>query len=92
MARLLLTPNLRRHVDVGPIDVPGGALRAALDAAFAMYPILRGYVLDDQGHIRKHMILFIDDRPVLDRTQLSDVVAANSEVWIFQALSGGSRA
>ena len=64
-----------------------------LDAAFAVHPTLRGYVLDDQGHIRKHMVLFIDDRPVLDRARnLSNVVAANSEVWIFQALSGGSRA
>ena len=92
MARLFLTPNLRRHVDVGPMEVPGGTLREALAAAFAVHSTLRGYVLDDQGHIRKHMVLFIDDRPVLDRTHLSDVVAAHSEVWIFQALSGGSRA
>jgi sulfur-carrier protein len=92
MARLFLTPNLKRHVDMESMDIPSGALRQALDAAFAVHPTLRGYVLDDQGHIRKHMVLFIDDQPVLDRAHLSDVVAANSEVWIFQALSGGSRA
>jgi hypothetical protein len=89
MARLLLTPNLKRHVDVGPLDVPSGTLRESLDAAFALHPQLRGYVLDDQGHIRKHMTLFVDDRPVLDRLSLSDKVGASSEIWIFQALSGG---
>ena len=89
MARLLLTPNLKRHIDVGPMDVPAGTLRGALDAAFAAQPSLRGYVLDDQGHIRQHMVIFIDDQPALDRLNLSDVVATNSEIWIFQALSGG---
>lgn len=89
MARLHLTPNLKRHVDVGSLDVPSGTLREALDAAFAVHPALRGYVLDDQGHIRKHMVLFIDDRPALDRSTLSDLVGATSEIWVFQALSGG---
>jgi molybdopterin synthase sulfur carrier subunit len=89
MARILLTPNLKRHVDIGAIEVAGGALRLVLDAAFALHPNLRGYVLDDQGHIRQHMVIFIDDQPALDRLTLSDVVGENSEVWIFQALSGG---
>ena len=36
----------------------------------------RGYVLDDQGALRKHMAIFIDGRQVRDRIALTDSVDA----------------
>ena len=67
----------------------GAALRDALDQVFGENPQLRGYVLDDQGRLRKHVVVFVDGRQVTDREGLSDAVGEASEVFVMQALSGG---
>ena len=89
MAKLEFTPNLRRHLAVSAVEVPGGTLRSVLQRVFATHERLRGYVLDDQGALRKHVTIFIDGRRVADRTDLSDPVGDASEVYVLQALSGG---
>ncbi len=89
MARVVFTPNLQRHVTCPPADVPAGTVREILDAVFAANPRARGYVLDEHGGLRKHMVVFIDAAQVRDRTHLSDAVAADGEVYVMQALSGG---
>ncbi len=89
MAKVDFTPNLGRHLAVAAIEVPGGTLRSVLDRVFATQEKLRGYVLDDQGALRKHVTVFVDGRRVVDRTGLSDPVGEESSVYVLQALSGG---
>jgi hypothetical protein len=60
-----------------------------LDAYFADNERARGYVLDDQGALRKHMAIFIDGRQVRDRVALSDPVDADAVIDLIQSLSGG---
>jgi len=62
---------------------------AALDAVFAEHRTLRGYVLDEQGHLRKHVAVFVDGARVRDRERLSDPVGPESEIHVLQALTGG---
>jgi sulfur carrier protein ThiS len=50
---------------------------------------LRGYILDDQNRLRRHVVVFVNGEPVHDREQLSDAVQPSSEVFVMQALSGG---
>jgi hypothetical protein len=50
----------------------------------------RGYVLDEQGKIRQHMVVFIDGEMVRDRDKLSDPVQPASVIDVIQSLSGGS--
>jgi hypothetical protein len=69
--------------------VQGAALREVLDAAFSANPQARGYVLDDRGELRHHMVVFIDGEMLRDRVNLSDPVRPDSEVYVMQALSGG---
>ena len=45
--------------------------------------------LDDQGGVRKHVMIFVDNRPLVDRDCLSDALTPASEVYVMQALSGG---
>ncbi|MEZ5965955.1 MAG: MoaD/ThiS family protein [Planctomycetota bacterium] len=80
---------LQRHVACPPLHVDGRTARAAVDAAFARRPDLRGYLLDDQGALRTHVALFVDGQPVRDRVALSDSIGASAELAFFQALSGG---
>lgn len=89
MATVRFTKNLQRHVSCPPCEVAGGTVREALDAAFAINETARGYVLDDQGAIRRHVAVFIDGRAVQDREALSDLVRPDSKIDVMQALSGG---
>jgi hypothetical protein len=89
MALVSFTANLQRHVSAPPFQARAGTLRAVLEEVFAAQPALRGYVLDDQQGLRKHVTVFVDGVQIADRRHLSDEVAEGSEVWVMQALSGG---
>ncbi|MDX2092712.1 MAG: MoaD/ThiS family protein [Kofleriaceae bacterium] len=89
MATVTFTPNLQRHVECPTEVVAGATVREVLEGVFAANPRLRGYVLDDQGALRKHMSVFVDGEQVADRERLSDPVRATSELYVMQALSGG---
>jgi sulfur-carrier protein len=89
MAHVVFTPQLRRFVDAPEVDAPAGTLREALEAAFARNPRLRGYVLDDQGHLRPNVVAFVDGRRSTDRAGLNDPLSPDSRVHVMQALSGG---
>jgi molybdopterin synthase sulfur carrier subunit len=89
MATLVFTQQLRRFTEVPEVDTPALVLRDALDTAFAANPRLRGYILDEQGHLRPHVVIFIDGQRMRDRVRLDDALRPDSEVHILQALSGG---
>lgn len=89
MPHVQFTPNLQRHLDCPPRAVAGGTVAAALEAVFADNPGLRGYVLDDQGRLRKHVAVFVDGDQISDRMYLSDRVREDSDIFVMQALSGG---
>lgn len=89
MALIEFTPQLRRFVDTPLVDTPATVLREGLDAAFAINPRLRGYILDDQGHLRHNVVIFIDGRRARDLRGLSDPLGPHAKVHVLQALSGG---
>lgn len=89
MPRIAFTPRLRRFTTTPDLNCDATTLRAALDAAFAVNPRLRGYVLDDQGHLRANVVVFIDGKRSSDRSGLSDSLGPDSTVHVLQALSGG---
>lgn len=89
MPRLIFTQQLRRFTEAPEIDCGAATLRDALGIAFAANPRLRGYVLDDQGHLRRHVVVFIDGARLRDRAMLDVPLQAGSTVHVLQALSGG---
>ena len=66
--------------------VAGETVAEVLEGLFASHDRLRGYVLDDQGGLRRHIVVFVDGEAVRD---LARAVRPTSEVVIMQALSGG---
>lgn len=50
------------------------------------YPGVRFRVVDEQGRLRKHMKVFVNEDVVRD---LATPLAADDEVTLMQALSGG---
>ena len=89
MPYVLFTDNIQRHVACPPAEVPGETVRQVLDAVFQTNPKARGYILDDQGALRKHMNIFVDGEMIEDRQHLSDPAGPDSEICVMQALSGG---
>ena len=89
MPSVRFTRNIQRHVDCPTKDVAGATLGEVLHAYFSTNARARGYVLDDEGKLRKHMAAFIDGRQIDDRERLSDAVPEGAVVDIVQSLSGG---
>jgi sulfur-carrier protein len=89
MATVSFTPNIQRHVDCPPSNVEGETVRQVLDAVFRGNPRAKAYVLDDQGAVRQHMVVFVDGLQIRDRQHLTDPVKPAGEIYVAQALSGG---
>jgi hypothetical protein len=89
MPRVVFTANLQRHVACPAANVEGTTVHEALSKVFAEQPAVRGYIVDEQGAVRHHVVIFLDGRPIADRRRLSDAVTPESEIYVFQALSGG---
>lgn len=89
MPSISFTANIQRHVACPTSNVNGPTVRAALENFFKGNEVARGYVLDDQGMLRRHMNIFINGEPIADRTALSDAVSDRDEIFVMQALSGG---
>jgi len=47
------------------------------------------YICDERGRLRTHVNIFVGKQMIRDRKGLTDAVAADDEVHILQALSGG---
>jgi len=89
MATVRFTQNIQRHVACPTREVKGSNLREVLDDYFRENEKARGYVLDEQGKIRQHMVVFIDGDMVRDRDRLSDRVEPGSVIDVIQSLAGG---
>jgi sulfur-carrier protein len=89
MPRVSFTPHLQRHLDCPPRTVDGETVRAVLENLFADQPKLRSYIVDDQGVVRQHVVIFVDQQMISDRENQSDKVTPTSEIFVLQALSGG---
>src|SRR5215813_6642628 len=83
MARIVFTANVQRHVACPEAQAPGRTVREVLDNAFADNPQARGYVLDDQSALRRHMTIFVDGQMIRDRTRLADAVTDTSTIHVF---------
>ena len=90
MPLVRFTQNIQRHVTCPELTVGGDPVGKALECYFAQIPDARGYVLDDQGALRKHMAIFINGEPLMDRRKLTDPLPDDHAIIdVLQALSGG---
>ena len=90
MAIVKFTSALKRfYPDLKPINIEGDTVAEIVQKIDQQHPGIRGYLLDDQGQLRKHVNIFIGNQLVQDKEKLQDQVEADDEVFIMQALSGG---
>lgn len=92
MPAVEMTSHLYRFFPVlenREITVPAGSVAEVLRAVDRIAPGFSDYILDEHGALRRHVNLCVNDKVIVDRKTLSDRVAADGTVYIFQALSGG---
>ena len=89
MPHVAFTSQLQRFTETPDVHTAAATLRDALDAAFDVNPRLRHYVLDELGHLRQHVVVYISGRRVVDRMALTDALAPDDKVYVLQALTGG---
>jgi len=68
------------------VDAEGATIGALLFDLDRRYPGIRFRMVDEQGRVRKHMKVFLNDESVRD---LDAPVSERDEITIMQALSGG---
>lgn len=69
------------------IEVRGATVGECLVALEFHHPRLRGWILDDQGLVRTHVNVFVNEAIVtLERS-----VGRDDEIFVIQAISGGDR-
>lgn len=90
MPRVKFTKNLQRFFpDIETIHVEAGSVAQVVQSLEALFPGLAGYLVDDQGALREHVNIFINQELIQDPQTLSDPVQQDDQVYILQALSGG---
>ncbi len=80
------TPLRSYTADAAVVAAKGATLSAVLADLDQRYPGLRFRVIDEQGHIRRHIRFFINGMPA---TNLEPELRDADEVMIVCALSGG---
>ncbi len=78
----VLTPAVREGL---VHQVQGVSVSEALDDLFVAEPGLRGHLLDDEGNVRPHVLIFVNQV----RAGLATPIPDGAEIQVLQAVSGG---
>ena len=71
------------------IEVDATTVADVIHELDRLAPGIAFYLCDERGRLRLHVNVFVGEERVRDRHRLSDPVAPDARVSIFQALSGG---
>jgi len=86
MARVTLSGSSNQRAGgPGVIDVSGDTAGAVVTALEQVHPALKGWIVDEQGVLRRHVKLFLGGVAV----PLEAPVVPGDELHIVGAISGG---
>jgi molybdopterin synthase sulfur carrier subunit len=83
---LLRAPLSQRTAGSGRHDLPGDSVGEVLRELERLYPPVTGWILDERGHIRAHVNVFVNG----ERTTEDAAVGATDELHVLPSISGGS--
>jgi molybdopterin converting factor small subunit len=83
---VLIPSALQSYTGQQWVEARGETVGAVLDDLDRQFPGIRFRMIDEQGHLRRHMRLFYRQQMVFDP---ATALEADGELLIVQALSGG---
>ena len=90
MAKIKFTSALKRFFpSLAETEIEGVTVKEVLHNIEEIHPGISNYIVDEHGHLRKHVNIFVQGELIKDREALNDKVKSSDEVLVFQALSGG---
>lgn len=90
MAKVQFTRHLNRFFpELREGEVAASTVADLVHQLDEQFPGFAGYLLEDDGSLRKHVNIFVENTLIHDRRALSDAIDERSSVYIMQALSGG---
>jgi len=84
-----LTEFTGGHAEIR-LNVAPTTVANALEYLWAEHPGLRDRVLNEQGEVRPHVNVFVNNETVRRDRVLETAVAGDSEICIMPAVSGGT--
>jgi len=84
--RVLIPSALQSYTGTQWVEARGSTVGEVIDDLEAQFPGIRFRMIDEIGHIRRHMRFFFDGQMV---HELAQRVRDDGELLIVQALSGG---
>ncbi len=73
------------------VDSPATTVGEALNGLWQKHVGLRDRVLNEQGNLRQHVNIFLNDDNVRRRELLQTVLPDNCEITILPSVSGGEQ-
>ncbi len=93
MAIIVFIPGpLREHTggrSQVEIDADGGTLREVLAGLWQKYPGLRDRIVTEQGYVRQHVNIFVNEENMRDCGGFAATVGPGATITIVPAVSGG---
>lgn len=71
------------------IEGSPATVSAALESLWRLHPALRDRILDEQGEVRQHINIFVEEDAIRFGDGLATKVPADAEILIVPAVSGG---
>ncbi len=88
--KVRLPRPLMQHVNApSSLTVEAGTLRELVDALDQRFPGLAGRILDDQGRVRRFVIVFVNERMLDEAAPERVQVRPGDEVYIVPSVAGG---
>ena len=84
--KVIIPSALTSYTASSTVEATGATLAQLLAALERQFPGIRFRMIDEQEQIRRHIRFFLNGEQVRD---LAQPLAANDELVIVQALSGG---
>ena len=91
MATVLIPTPLRKFTNnTAKLNIQAGTVKAAIDELTHNFPDLKKHLLDDQGHIRSFVNVFVGDDDIRNLEQEQTPLREDTTVSIVPAIAGGT--
>lgn len=91
MATVKIPTPLRKFTEQqSKVELEANTVEEAIHKLVRHYPNLQKHLLDDQGHIRSYVNIFVEDHNIRDLQQNQTAVAQSQTISIIPAIAGGA--